>query len=311
MAGDGSGPRTDSTDGSELVESVDDAFSVLGDETRLQILLELAGVARECGVGAGLAFSELRSRVGVEDSGRFNYHLSKLEDGFIEKSDGEYAAQFPALAVVSAVYAGTYSEFDRSEAHTTESGRDCQLCGRPTRIHYEGNALWLECDEHGKMDVYPAVPSGAYRDRSLEELAKVVYTRVLMSVFLARRGICLQCWGPTSVEYPIERQPVDDRLDEFIWAEIQCERCWNQLTPPLRTIVATHPLVLGSHAEHGYDMLEAVRNVTRIGEEGACESELHETDPVSATVSIAFDDGTISLNVDETCTVVDHEWQKK
>lgn len=89
-------------DGNEtdVVGSPENAFSVLGDEVRLEILLVLA---EQMGEKSGLTFSELRERVGVKDSGRFNYHLDKLGDGFIKKTDDGYVPRYPGLAVVSAV----------------------------------------------------------------------------------------------------------------------------------------------------------------------------------------------------------------
>jgi DNA-binding transcriptional ArsR family regulator len=38
----------------------------------------------------GLRFSTLRSRVGVTDSGRFNYHLNRLRETLVRKVDGRY-----------------------------------------------------------------------------------------------------------------------------------------------------------------------------------------------------------------------------
>lgn len=60
-----------------------DALSVLADETRLEVLRALAEAER------ALSFSELRKRAGVDDSGRFNYHLERLCEYFIrETADG-------------------------------------------------------------------------------------------------------------------------------------------------------------------------------------------------------------------------------
>lgn len=62
----------------------EDAFAVLGDETRLNVVRVLwsAGASHEYDdvddTASTMPYSELRRRVGVEDDGRFNYHLSKL-----------------------------------------------------------------------------------------------------------------------------------------------------------------------------------------------------------------------------------------
>jgi DNA-binding transcriptional ArsR family regulator len=304
MSGDGS-IETGDTNGA--VGAVEDAFSVLGDETRLQILLELTEVVREDGYGTGLTFSELRTRVGVEDSGRFNYHLNELRDGFVEKVDNEYVAQFPGLAVISAVYAGLYEDVDADEPLTTETGTECQRCSRPLKIHYEGNQLWTECTEHGQQDRW-VVPAGAYTNRSLEELANVVYTRLLANFSLARQDICLHCWGQMTIEYPIESERENNPSgNEFIWMAVGCQRCWNQMQMvPLRSFMATHPLVAGPFREHGYDQFETIQKVMRL-DNSLCDTELHADEPVSATVRIELEDEELELTVDETCSVTDFE----
>lgn len=63
-----------------------DTFTLLSDETRVDILRELAA-ASESGP---LRFSELRERAGVADAGRFNYHLKQLRGRLVRKTDGGY-----------------------------------------------------------------------------------------------------------------------------------------------------------------------------------------------------------------------------
>ena len=59
----------------------DDAFELLGNETRVRILQTL-GTADE-----PVPFSELHDRVGLRDSGQFNYHLDRLVGHFLQKTD--------------------------------------------------------------------------------------------------------------------------------------------------------------------------------------------------------------------------------
>ena len=62
-----------------------EAFSILGNETRLAILITLwdeldpfAEDPTDYMVGAAIPFSELRRRVGVRDPGQFHYHIDQL-----------------------------------------------------------------------------------------------------------------------------------------------------------------------------------------------------------------------------------------
>ncbi|WP_123538752.1 winged helix-turn-helix domain-containing protein [Halosimplex salinum] len=66
--------------------AVTDTFTLLSNETRVRILAALADSDAEA-----VRFSDLRSRVGVTDSGQFNYHLEKLRGELVAKTDDGYA----------------------------------------------------------------------------------------------------------------------------------------------------------------------------------------------------------------------------
>lgn len=68
----------------EIREEGLDALETLAHETRLSILRTLADADRP------LRFSELRKRIGLTDTGKFNYHLSELLGRFVRESDGGY-----------------------------------------------------------------------------------------------------------------------------------------------------------------------------------------------------------------------------
>lgn len=108
MAGENEGPQP--SPAPKGIDAFDDVLSTLGNDTRLRILLELAAVASHDGLGAGLSFSELRDRVDVADSGRFNYHLDKLQERFVTKEEDQYLARYPGLAIIAALYAGEYDD---------------------------------------------------------------------------------------------------------------------------------------------------------------------------------------------------------
>lgn len=64
-----------------------DAFAALSDSNRVAILEALWEAD-----GHEASFSDLRSAVGMRDSGQFNYHLGKLTDQFVRQTDdGTYA----------------------------------------------------------------------------------------------------------------------------------------------------------------------------------------------------------------------------
>lgn len=80
--------------------TVAEAFDTLADETRLGILRALVRADEP------LRFSDLRERVGVRDSGRFDYHLDRLLGGFVERRDERYALTDTARERLSAASDG-------------------------------------------------------------------------------------------------------------------------------------------------------------------------------------------------------------
>jgi hypothetical protein len=92
-----------------------DALAVLGNEIRMAILRELADA------DDALSFTELRERVGIRDSGKFNYHLSKLCAYFVRETDLGYELGHAGSRVISAA-----GHDDRMDTDTDEC---CPVCG--------------------------------------------------------------------------------------------------------------------------------------------------------------------------------------
>jgi DNA-binding transcriptional ArsR family regulator len=86
--------ETDSSDSGPPFGDRDGAlvalFDLLSEETRLRIVSVLAAHEHANPTAAPLGFDVLRERVGARDSGRFNYHLRKLDGPLVEKVDGGY-----------------------------------------------------------------------------------------------------------------------------------------------------------------------------------------------------------------------------
>ncbi len=275
----------------DLVESPQAAFSVLGDETRLSILLELAREAGERGPEAGLSFGTLRERVGVTDSGRFNYHLDRLRSGFVEKVDGEYRARYAGLQVVSTVYAGVYDDTGRA---TAESSTECPECGVPLEIRHEDARLELRCAEHGLLTGYP-VPPGALESRTLPEALTLAMRRAMSEMALSLDGICQRCWGRVDLDWPVDPSQAGETPGEWRWAQVDCERCWLRYQVPLRTLVTALPVVRSLYTRHGYDQVDAIVGPRATGYPGVCTVTVEDGRP---TVTVDLDDETLTLSLD-------------
>lgn len=100
-----------------------DALSVLAHETRLEIVSELADAAEP------LSFTTLRERVGIRDTGKFNYHLTALCEYFVRETRAGYELGHAGerLADDAGVVATAGAETgDRNESATASV---CPVCG--------------------------------------------------------------------------------------------------------------------------------------------------------------------------------------
>ncbi|MFC6951572.1 DUF7347 domain-containing protein [Halorubellus litoreus] len=100
-----------------------DPLAVLGNEVRVRALRALADADRP------LAFSELRRRSDVRDTGRFNYHLDRLTDYFVERTDDGYALAPEGARVVDLANAARV-DVETPAAVDVGAGDDaCPVCG--------------------------------------------------------------------------------------------------------------------------------------------------------------------------------------
>ena len=112
-----------------------DALETLANEHRIKILRTLAETDEP------LAFSELRRRVGVADTGRFNYHLTELCGRFVRQTEAGYELGHAGERVVVAA-----ADLDPDAAASvagTAAGDECPVCGdtdceRLVHVHLSG-----------------------------------------------------------------------------------------------------------------------------------------------------------------------------
>lgn len=92
-------------------------FDLLSDETRLRIISVLAAHEHANPDAPPLGFGALRERVGASDSGRFNYHLRKLDGSLIEPVEGGYALTPTGRRVVTIVSEVPLGSAAETEGH--------------------------------------------------------------------------------------------------------------------------------------------------------------------------------------------------
>ena len=300
-----------------------EAFALLGNETRLAILLALWEL-REPGTNdSALSFSELYDRIDYDNPGNFSYHLEQLEGQFIRKQDDEgYELRNTGLRIVQSVIAGAGVQDTHLEP--TEIDRTCHLCGASTAVSYEDGTFYHHCTECDGVAERDGLPEGwlsgmklhpaGLTDRSAEELiaaAEVAAYRHMRTMF---EGLCSACSGPVDAWLEIcEDHDADGvcstcgRVPPYT-AQFQCRVCkdFHGTTPAVISVF--HPAVIAFYYDHGVSPrwhAEEYDGLTYVGDhDPEHETELVSEDPPRVAVTISLGDDELRLTFDETVTVV-------
>jgi hypothetical protein len=197
----------------------DPVFSILGNELRVQILLELYDAAREGRLGEdSIPYSGLQTAVGEADSGRFNYHLEKLCGHFVRKTDSGYKICEPGRAVARLLSKGTLTE--TTTFGPTRTDARCHLCGGTVRVAYVDQNLVVTCGDcsgvfstshDGGMLASIAVPPAALRGRTPTELLSLTVCQFEHGMAMMGDGFCAECCGHVETELRVceDHEPVD------------------------------------------------------------------------------------------------------
>lgn len=301
------------------------AFELLGDETRLAILLGLWEAYDPLAPAGTIGFTPLRKLVGIRDSGRFNYHLRKLLDTFVERADGGYRLRPTGLALVQAVVAGTGKD---ASLVPTEIGVDCHLCGAATEISYGGGWLYHRCTScqggfgqtgshpEGVLFAEPLQPA-ALRERTPEQLYAMAVVNLLSVLSLKMAEICPGCSGAmtTSVDVCETHDTSSGTVCEacgnvspvrVTWV---CRVCKYRGSTSPAAAVALHPAVVAFYSDRGVDVgypvseFESARRLMDLVR--GHEQDLLSTDPLRIEVTVRYDGDELRLLLDESLAAIE------
>lgn len=313
---------------------VADALAVLGNETRLAILLALWEAYEpfyegdwDASLQNVLSFSELRDRIGVRDSGQFNYHLGKIEGVFVESTSEGYRLH-PAgqqLMYTLVARAGFTAK------HSTQEPLDipCPVCDSATAITYQNQRLYHVCtacegtlrlsDPHpsGVIGAWPLNPM-VMEQRTPEELFTAVRMEEYHAWALHAAGICSNCLG--RIETGLRRCESHESVDNspcahcgnvFDWiVQFGCTICKQASEATLAEFSIHNPRVVAFYWDRGIELgLEdldwstaklILSNLDRVDNQA-----LVSTNPPRMRVSFRHEDDEIQLTYDDRLTVVD------
>lgn len=300
-------------------ERATEAFATLGNETRLSILLALWEAYEPFVATNAVAFSELRERVGMRDSGQFNYHLDKLRGHFVRKTDAGYELRRAGHQLVRTVIAGVGTEAPTVDP--TETDGACNRCGASTAVTYQDGRLYLVCTEcEGNWRTGADQPRGVLiggnfdpagvTDRPPGQLWTAMVIAMRHAAQSGVEGVCEVCSGPMETDLNICHDHTETGLchtcgrEWALAARSRCRVCKHSHTGPLYWYVAWHPAVVAFYYDRGvalqYDQ-EASLDIGGLA--GEYDQELSSETPPRVRVTYEYAGDQLAVVVDEELTV--------
>lgn len=295
--------------------SPDDAFNVLGNETRLNILHTLAED------GDPVAFSELRERVGMRDSGQFNYHLNQLVGHFVAQSEDGYALRQPGERVVQAVLSGAVT--DEPVIEPTEIDHVCPYCDGACEASYSHGRVELYCTEctglygektresvvaskYGYLGSITLPPAGV-RDRTVDEVVQAATTWSHLELIAQSCDMCPRCSAMLSHSVDIceGHDSTNGSCDQCgnrhgIHVESHCTNCFHLMRGIFGNYLVGTTELLAVVAGHG---INPISDGIEWGAEW--DEEILSTEPFEARFTTDIEDERVSITVGADLTVTD------
>lgn len=270
-----------------------DAFALLADETRAGILRALAAHRREA-PDEGLAFSELRERVGVRDSGNFNHHLGKLTGQFVADTPDGYRLTPAGTRLAALVAAGFESP---GEATTERIDGACPECDSPLSVSYEDGVVTVACENDHLLPRALVQPPAAERDG--EGLAAVASLSALQTAECVAEGVCSVCDGV--VETELSRTGHEALPFAYVST---CTACDTPMTVPPSLVLARHAAVVSFWHERGVDAFETPVWELPVWDAG---QRVVEEDPLVLAVTLSLDGDELEMRLDADANATPHE----
>ncbi|WP_276273466.1 DUF7351 domain-containing protein [Haloarcula litorea] len=274
------------------------AFALFGHELRVEILFALWAAERH-----SLPFAELQSRVGERDSGKFNYHLSKLVGQFVGKNGDEYELRYPGHRVIDAIRTGFLHR--TADVGPVTLDTDCRTCGAALTFTYEEYVARVGCLDCGDIVVAFPFDPGGVEGRSDEGVVDAFDRRTRLCWRFAVAGVCPMCAGVVRTGLAPEPGPELDSHytdDHPAVLAVDCRQCSFYNYPPAGILLCYHPAVAGWFADRGIDLrttplwaLDFVADPDRV----AVERE----DPLGVTVTATAGGERLRVSLDESARV--------
>lgn len=246
-----------------------EAFGLVENEVRQEILLALSDVDARGLNAPTLSFSELYSRVDADVStSHFNYHLQQLQGRFVEQRGGDtaypggefdwpdgYALRPEGLMLVWTLRSATTD--GEATLDRFETDFDCYHCGGRVEATYTNAIFLIECAECGYHYEFNPTPPGVVHGSPdpatvLERVA--AYNRTVRSG--VARKVCPRCANGLDhrfVDAADTNYPRRDVRETFV--HVSCDHCGFLDYLTVGELLLHDPAVVEFCLRHGVDVL--------------------------------------------------------
>lgn len=302
-----------------------EAFKLVGNETRLAILLTLwEAHGRPDENDNELSFGKLYDRVEYDDRGNFRHHLKRLEGQYVRRTDdGGYQLRHTGMKLVQTVVGGAGVTDTRLDPAEIDGA--CGLCGAPAAVLYDDGILYHVCTdcegkwtvpahEYGCLNAVPLPPAGVV-DRSPDELLAAAEVEAYRRMRTMYQGLCDICSG--KVDGWLECCPdhaVEGVCDDCGWrhparAMFRCHVCESMHSVRPSRLCVFHPAVIAFLYDRGVTThwhAEKLNGLEHLGgHDPSYDVDIVSEDPPRVAVTVSLDGDDLRVVFDESVTVVE------
>lgn len=305
-------------DGGDSSLAPDEAFALLGHETRIAIMQGLWDTFESAGRENVLSYSELFDRVDIRDSGNFSYHLEQLTGPFIRRTDDGYELKQTGINVMRAVVEGTVVDDPTFGPRPLELS--CPICTAPVELAYSDELLTISCTacdgripwngESGHLFGAPVPPAGIDR-RPVEEVFRsaMIYTLYKLATFID--GVCSECSSTveTTLDTCSDHDPGErtrcSTCDRFNLGQVwmACPTCKLRVFLPVTLVVLNDRDVAAQYHDRGIDHRFATwETVVRSYH---VREEIRSEEPLRLRLTFPTEDDGFRVTIDENVNVIE------